>query len=454
MHTCGTTKPGILQKAAALFREDTPWALLLSFAFLSMVSLPAARLALAAALVWTLSARTSRARLRLTSPAVGWLAYLALAFVVSAVAAVALDDPFLVPRKGLGKLTKLLWFAAIPLCAAHVNSARRFRRILEALALGGAVLAVIVLVGHTSFAWLQVHYPTPGGGTGAPALAAALHRAAVALGLDGAVQRVLAAPVWEPWGGRPPCFLYALTFNATLHDAQRLMVALLAATALAFCPAKPRTRRASSFIIPALTAAALVVTCKRGPLAAGIVSLGLMLALLSRPWKALVAVAALCLLAVAVPQSRARLQMLPAEFNAKSSNGRALMWTYIAPRLHQEHPWGIGFRSLTPEKMQSIKRRVEPNRTHFHCSPLQAFIDFGWPGLAVWFTWMALSFRAAAQTAQGRGAVPSALPRPLRLAPLAAFTALFIVSLVEYNIADAAVVLLYGTVLGLSETTA
>lgn len=435
-------------------KEGAPWVLFLAFVFFSMVSMPMARMALLASLVTMLSCKEGRRQLKITSPTAGWLAYLALAVVVSSVAAVALDDPLLVPRKGLGKLTKLLWFAAIPVCAAQVNSAERFRKVLAALAIGGAVMAVFVLFGHTSFAWLQVHYPAPGGEAGAPALAEAIRRAAVTLRLDGAIRRALADEVWAPWGGRPPCFLYALTFNATLHNAQRLMVALLAATALAFCPSKPQASRASSLVIPVLTAAALVVTCKRGPLAAGIISLGLMLALLSRPWKALVAVVAICLLAVAVPQSRARLQMLPQEFSARSSNGRALMWTYIAPRLHHEHPWGIGFRSLTPEKMQSIKRRVEPNRTHFHCSPLQAFIDFGWLGLAVWFAWMALSFRAAARTACGIGTVPSALPRPMRILPLAAFAALFIVSLVEYNIADAAVVLLYGTILGLSETTA
>lgn len=447
------------KKLKEAFAGDPSWFFFVSFAFLSMVSLPAARMAILVSFAITLFSKEARKRLSLTPPTIGWLAYFALALTVSAVAAAIDSDPLLVPKKGLGKITKLLWFVAIPVCSAQVCSVKRFKTVLLALVAGGCALSVYVLLGETSFAWLQVHYPAGEATAQTPAFAALLKRGACAIGLDGALCRWFADEVWTPWGGRPPCFLYALTFNATLHNAQRLMVALVCATAVLVKVKEVKeveeVEKAEEVekgwllrIAPFLIAAGLVVTCKRAPLLGAILATGLVLAILSRPWKALVAVLALCALAVAVPQSRARLQMLPMEFEAKNG-GRALMWTRIAPQIHREHPWGIGFRALTDKKMRSIDRHVEPNRTHLHCTPLQAFIDCGWAGLAVWLAWMALSFRSAFATAKGRGGA-TGLPKALRAVPLAALTALAAVSLVEYNIADAAVVLLYGLAMGLS----
>lgn len=425
----------VLRRLVSAFHRDPSWVLFLAFIFLAMLSMPLARAALLASWVAVLSNRAKRAELRFSGPTVGWLAYLALALVVSSIAAAFLDDPLLVPAKGLKKVVKLAWFAAIPLCAMQVNCKERFCRVLEMLALGGAVLALRILLIDTSYAWLQVHYPLPGDeGAG---LALTIQNVAKSLSLEDAMQRWLADPErWAQWGGRSPCFFYSLLFNATLHDAQRLMVALVAAASL------------HKICRLGLIVTGLVLTCKRAPLAAAVISLGGMIAALTRPWKALLAAIAICLLAVAIPQSRARLQMMPLELTLKHG-GRALMWTSIAPELHREHPLGIGFRSLTPEKMESIDRRVEPNRTHLHSSPIQAFIDFGWLGLAIWFAWMALSFREVIRMASGRGALSLQLPRSIRLMPLVAFTSIFLVSLVEYNIGDASVILLYGIVLGL-----
>ncbi|MBR0057690.1 MAG: hypothetical protein IJP66_10210, partial [Kiritimatiellae bacterium] len=61
-----------------------------------------------------------------------------------------------------------------------------------------------------------------------------------------------------------------------------------------------------------------------------------------------------------------------------------------------------------------------------------------------------LAAGAAARTARGRGVLSRGLAPPLRLFPLAALAALLLVSLVEYNLADAAVVVLYGVVMGLA----
>lgn len=443
--------PRFFEKCRAGVAEDPSWALFLLFAFLSMVSMPLARAALVLSLVFFLCRRESRRTLWMTPPTLGWLGYLAVAVVVTAVLAIIDADPQLVPRKGIAKLPKLLWFIAIPLAAAHVRTAERFRAMVAAVAAGGLVFAFAVVFLHTSFAWLQVNYPRAEAGADAPVAAHCIYQAAGALGVRDFVSRCLVSDFWKSTGGHPPSFFQALTFNATLHDAQRLMVALLAATAL-FLAEGGGGRRRSAFVrvAPFAIAFALVVTCKRGPLVAAIAAMVLLLASVVRIWKALAVVLALAILALAVPQSRARIAKIPAEFQVEEG-GRAMMWLKIAPALHREHPWGIGFRALTDKKMRTIDRRVERNRTHVHSTPLQAFVDFSWIGLAAWFFWMALSLRSALRVATAPpGTAVAQLPLPIRVFPLAGFVALFGVSLIEYNLADAAVVPLYGIVLGLA----
>ncbi len=125
-----------------------------------------------------------------------------------------------------------------------------------------------------------------------------------------------------------------------------------------------------------------------------------------------------------------------------------LMWTRIVPALHAEYPRGIGFRSLTAIKMHNVDWHVERNRTHVHSVPLQAFVDFGWAGPAAWLFWMLLAFRAAVKLrcdASAAGLMPAEAS-----IPLATLSALVIFGLVEYNIADAAVVPLYSLAMGLS----
>lgn len=412
-----------------------------------MLSTPIARAALAASLLCLLfNLGDGRRRLRMAPPVAGWLCYLAVAVVATAAFAAIDADPLLVPRRGLGKITKLLWFAAIPVAAANITGTGRLRETVRLLAAGGFLLALSVIFLDTSFAWLQVHYPHGEPSAGTPAPAMWLYSAASALGVHGWLSESLCAKVWGPWGGRPPCFLYALTFNATLHDAQRLMVALAAALAAGL--SEPGARGLRRILVPAAIAAGLVLTCKRGPLAGAMVSAGILLSMRVGVRRTALVLAGIALLAVAVPQSRARLAMLPSEFSLKSG-GRALMWTKIVPELHRQHPWGIGFRALTDAKMRSIDRHVEPNRTHVHSTPLEAFVDFSWAGLAAWSLWMGLGFMSAAGFARGRPPCADA-PPALRLFPVAALSGLFAVSLIEYNLGDAAVVLLYGSVLGIA----
>jgi hypothetical protein len=421
-------------------KTDPSWAFFLAFVFLGMVSLPLSRAALVLSLVFSLADRAVRRRFRLTPPGFGWLAYFILAFVVSGAMALANTDwgvahglmpsvdPYIEPARGFRKLTKLLWFLAIPVAAVQVRDPVRFRAALRAWIIGGVVLALSVILLHPPLAWLQVHCHA------GPAWFC----------------RWLSSPAWAPWGGRPPNFQLAFSALGTMHDAQRLMVALIASVCA--CTATKNSRW-TDWIAMALVAVGMVMTCKRGPLLVGLLVSAIVLARRIRWWKILVLVALVVLAAFIQPQSRARLLDLPNEFTLDNHllvkrGGRMLMWTRIVPALHAEYPRGLGFRSLTAIKMHNIEWHVERNRTHVHSVPLQAFVDFGWAGPAVWLLWMVLAFRSAVLLRRKGPEV--GLENSEALLPLASLAALVLFGFVEYNLVDAAVVPLYSLAMGLA----
>jgi hypothetical protein len=421
--------------------SDRSWAFFLAFVFFSMVSLPLARLALVLSLVFSLVDRDVRSRFRITSPGWGWLAYFALAVVVSGAMAVANTDwgvahglmpaidPYIEPARGFRKLPKLLWYLAIPVTAVQLRDTGRFRSAFRAWIAGGALLALFVILVHPPLAWLQVNCHV------GPAW----------------FDKWLSSPIWKPWGGRPPSFQLAFSALGTMHDAQRLMVALIA-TVCAIVASKGRDSRKFG-VVAAVMALGLVMTCKRGPLLVGILVSAAVLSSRVRWWKILALAAVIVLAAFIQPQSRARLLDLPNEFTTDSHllvkrGGRMLMWTRIVPALHAEYPRGMGFRSLTAIKMHNVDWHVERNRTHVHCVPLQALVDFGWAGPIVWLCWMVLAFRAAVRMkSDGPG---FGLSRAEALMPLATLSSLVLFGLVEYNLADAAVVPLFSLAMGFS----
>ena len=515
-------------------RSDPSWAAFLAFAFCAGVSMPAARAALVAALVLTLFDRARRRLVRFTAPTAGWLVYLALAVAVTAALAATNWDPLVQPGRGLHKIDKLVWFFAIPVAVAQVDSRLRLLAVLRAFVLGAAVTALCLVVLHPAMAWFQVSFPSAyqmvasdldPASSPVTAFQAFLYRSADSLGLLGAAVRWIE----QPW--RPQTYAQAIVKLGSMQDSQRLMAALPAAFCLAAESLRARSRRTSSFLLLALVAAGLLLAFKRGPVLAGF---GVW-------WKALLVLAVAAAAAAAMPHVRGRFAELPEEFRL-AKGGRALMWTRIVPELHREHPWGVGFRSLTSAKMREAERRaaidgeiaeaealearlrarkpppgsrearrlaaetqrawrlnhwrdldakaqalartrpqpgtpaaddlrrarkdlarweaagltdvrLEMDRNHVHSTPLQAFVDFGWAGLAAWALWMFLAFRATGALARRsrRPADGSAVPETLCFAaPLAMLGALVLFSLVEYNLADAAVVLLYGLAMGLT----
>ena len=525
-------------------RADPSWAAFLAFAFFAGFSMPAARIAMAVCLVFTLLDAPRRRLLRFTPPTAGWLLYLALALAVSAAAAAADWDPLLRPGRGLAKLTKLLWFAAIPLAVVQVDSRARLLSALRALVLGAAVTAACTVLVQPLLAWFQISFPTSyqklawktdPASSSLTGLQVGLYRTVDSLGLLDAVVRWIELP----WHART--YGEAVVKIGSMADAQRLMVALPAALCLAAesLRERPRPRRFVPFALLLLVAVGLLLVFKRGPVLAGVgVSFLLLLSRL-RWWKGALVLAALAAAAAAMPHVRGRFAELPSEFSLERG-GRALMWTRIVPELHREHPWGVGFRALTSEKMVQCEirarleedrvrfearrerilaqpeaersrqalaafsqrlyrinrwkwtdaratelararpapgtpeaeelsrlrrdlahwerggvteRRLELNRNHVHSTPLQAFVDFGWAGLLAWALWMALALRATGALAlrSRRPAPGAALPETLCFAaPFAMLAALVLFGLVEYNLADAAVVPLYALAMGLS----
>lgn len=435
----------LLQKIKDAFCADPAWAFFLIFVLAAMISMPVARFALVASLISLLVTKEGRKRFRLTSPTIGWLTYLMVAFVISAIAAIAIDDPLLVSAKGFGKITKLIWYIAIPLTAAMVTSRERVVKILHFVILGALVLSVVIIIGNPLRAWLQMVYPLPDGGATATGLSHTLHQIFSSIGLDGALCEWLhdsdftREKGWMPDTGRPPSFYLGMLVQGSMDDAQRLMVAFVAALALFLREKKPSRILKCTILI--LIMLGLIITCKRGPLLAAAFVSFFILARQIKVWKTILLTICLVGAIFAVPSARMRFSVLPQELNP-NNGGRILMWTKIVPALHEEHPYGIGFRALTAKKMRSIDRRVERNRTHVHSTPLQAFVDFSYFGIAAWLFWMIISLISAYQFKLAKNGNEISMFGPI--------LALILFGMVEYNLADASVVLLYSITMGIA----
>ncbi|MDD5706515.1 MAG: O-antigen ligase family protein [Kiritimatiellae bacterium] len=396
---------------------DWCYAALLASACCMGFSVPAGRLLLAAATVLLIVA-AARGRRPIRMPLSGWL------WLVFAGLAVVITLNGVNPAKGLNRLDKLAWFAGIPVAASIVDSRERLWQTLRALLLGLGVLAVRVCVRNVIVAQ-----------------AVAGHS--------------LTSPPHVSFG-------QALIDQGTLIDGQRLMLGLIGAVALTLGaqaharmgarrlrltlerdaqPAGGLTVSPWALLIGALALAELVAL-KRGSWFCTLALLGLLLAR-RLPWRYLLAGALLlAALALGVSPVRQRLALLRTELSSKYG-GRVTMWTQIAPQLMREHPWGIGFRSLTNDMMRDAARKVgcrrlERNRDHLHSNPVEMAVSLGWLGLAFYLVWMAVVLRDAAAT--------GAAPRPL----LWMVAAILLNGLVEYNFADAEIVIILGLLGGLA----
>lgn len=432
-----------------LFKKDTAWSLLLMFVFCSAISMPLARIFILACFVNVLIRCVKQKRYpRIGRPCVGWLIYFALAIVASCVASACLNDPMLDPSRGLGKLDKLMWFIGVPLIAILVDSKERFVQLLKWYVVGSMVAAILVFVLYPLNAWIMCVLPKHSE-MAIPAIkenvslpAQWLYHFTISIG----VYDSLWEEIRKYFYNRPESFSMAFVLNGTMQGSQRLMVAIPAAFFLIIASIKQKLSRKQilkwvSFLIVIFLA--LVLTCKRGPLlAAFVVMLPLVFYYFKR--SSVLIVVILVATVFAVPSTRMRIFELPEEFTVEKG-GRYAMWTQIVPNVHEEHPYGIGFMALTTEKMRHFAPNME-NRphTHVHSTPLQIFVDFSWLGVFVYVGWLLLAIiPAVAYFRRGAGLYA--------IIPGAIVLALTLFALVEYNLADGEVVLLYCIGMGLCD---
>ena len=434
----------MLDKIKSFVKEDPSWAAFLGSVFAAGFTLPLTRLLLVVSLVLSaFHSKTKRSPFRRNLPTLGWILYFIVALIVTAIMAMTNTDPLIVPDKGLGKITKLLWYIAIPLTIVQVNSTERFRLVLKVFVCGCLVTAFFVTFLNPLFALLQVNWPHD---LTAPAneTQRQLVEWSNRLGITESIRK------WVYSGYRAPDYMASMLKLGTMQDSQRLMVALPAALCLcidARGARMPRRERVLGVIFLVMLFCGLMLTFKRGPIMCAIfVCAAIILSYMGA--KGLIALALCCTIFAVHPAVRLRFAQLPEEFSQKKG-GRALMWTQIVPAVHEEHPYGIGFRALTNEKMRQHGKNVEQRQNHVHSTPLQSFVDFGWIGVAVYLFWMGAALAAAIKSLIATRIKGVSQPA-VRYVPIAMLTALMLYGMIEYNLADAEIVILYSLAMGMA----
>ena len=375
--------------------ESWAFGALVGAVFASAFTLPGGRWLLGASVVLTVI-QLVRERRAPAFPAVAWLG---LTCILIAVCTTIWG---MNPARGIPKLTKLIWFIGIPLCATLVTGPSRIWMLVRAYACGCGVLGVLTCVRHTVKA-----------------------RELVAL-------------------GQFDRFSDALVHVGSMSDAQRLMVGVLLALGLLLASRGVAARSRWGWgCLLGVIAVGLLINFKRGAWfsTVGVVTVFL---IIRAGWRYAVAIVLLALCLLAVPTVRTRVAGLKDELSGRG--GRMMMWREIAPELHRQYPWGVGYRALTNDAMREIEPRVEPNRDHLHSNPIQMWVDTGWLGLAVYLLWMGWSCTDAMRFCVRMRRDPAALALALALGM--GLAALLFNGLVEYNFGDGEIVLAYGWMIG------
>lgn len=433
---------------------------LIAFAFCAGFSMPLARAFLFVALVLTVvDCVRGKRRIRLSGSALGWLGYVVLALIVTAcVAATLPEDALIDPKRGLGKITKLLWYMGALVVPAVVTEKAQFRAMIRAFVIGCAIYAVGILITHLPLAWLISHFSAGGKSVWFPpegSIDSGILLCVEKMGWLGDLQEMCRR------SGAHGSFTMALSYLSGMGPGQRLMAGALAAVGWLCSTPKAggvgccfwENKRTKSIVF-GLVMVGLLVTLRRGSLLVFWVVGGI--AMLCRMgWKKggllLVLASALVIL---LPVSRERLLQIPDEFRV-TKGGRALMWTNLAPAMREKYPWGVGFRGLTYKSLRYATNqgwRLEINQNHLHNNFLQVTVELGYLGLAMYLFWMGAAFRDSRRRLLIAWSEEPEDDTLLRAVPMMLLAGLFFNGVVEYNLAEGDVTLIYGLAMGLANT--
>ncbi len=238
----------------------------------------------------------------------------------------------------------------------------------------------------------------------------------------------------------------ALRNGGSMTDGERYMLAVIVSVAMVLICRKRKCSSLFWWMLLVMQVMGLVLTLKRASLICAVLLVGL-LVLLRANWKYLFLLGVVVISVAFLPPVRARLAEMKGELNA-GKGGRMTMWTKIAPELIKRKPiMGMGYRMLKNEQMVAIAPEVERNRDHLHSNPIQVTVEGGVFGLVLYLLWMFSGAKDAVisvvRSRDGSSTVSIGL-----LASALMFAGLFLHGIVEYNLGDGEIVLLYGMVMG------
>jgi hypothetical protein len=341
-----------------------------------------------------------------------WLAYILVAILASIQ---GLD-----PAESLDDCTKLLWFGSIPVAGTLIVSRHRASMLLKAYIYGSVVRAAEILLIRIPVAWhnREDHIPHD-----------ILEQASMS---------------------DSQMFMHEIVHQGSMNHGQILMIAMIAAAGLIFISkssAKIKSRVCVDCVHFVLLGLAILANFKRGSWMALTFVLGLF-ALLTGKLRLLAILGLVLILCSFHPYVRARMANLQDEFDV-NKGGRLVMWTKIAPALMHAHPYGVGFRGVTAKVMQATAKqvgvRVESDRNHLHSNFVEIPVTIGWVGFTLYLMWMGTALLNGFSTAYAVGDNEGKI---LALTYSMMLLALILNGIIEYNMADAYIVLPYGLLTG------
>ncbi|HMP75915.1 MAG TPA: O-antigen ligase family protein [Kiritimatiellia bacterium] len=230
-----------------------------------------------------------------------------------------------------------------------------------------------------------------------------------------------------------------------MRDPQFYAVAICLAAALWIMRSPGFSRRALAFAL-AINGAAILLHFKRGAWLALALSL-LVMGLMSRRRRLVLAVLLAALAASQLPAVRARIALVHEEFEL-NTGGRYALWTHVAPSLYRDYPLGMGWRSVRHEDLVGHGVPVQKKLNHLHNNPMHIRLETGWPGLAAWLFLMGSGF-ALMGAAYRRARRENLEWQGPALGVFTGFLALHLNGLVEYNFGDGEIFMLMNLLLGL-----